>query len=325
MHDLKLTPGPCLLRSRPEKSADGRYHPVTDDVTSRAHEFLFDEVALDPGVTVRDIFLLLQKAPLLVDIYRQHFAKELLEHVLSAPPQVQAPGYSPQGIEYLELYHVWHFNTGEQSLQPTGLYRMHGVGYELREDLDMGDYVEPKGSRPQWGVSLTDARDMLHLPVRVNPTVMVCEDDLDARAYGQVLRYLEFKGCTLGGVIHSLLWWLSFHGAPSDQADVLNVVEARMDELEASEDPDSLTVSADDFFGDMYRPGIIALFESIGSASASDVSWLLRQIDDQMPVQAGLDQARARDNEPLDLQVKAQYRDMPAYTFRKRFREARRA
>lgn len=70
---------------------------------------LIDTVALDPGITLRDIFLLLDIDPLLQEVFARDWAKEFVVEVMGGNSKnVPAIKYGPESIEYLELYQLWN-------------------------------------------------------------------------------------------------------------------------------------------------------------------------------------------------------------------------
>lgn len=313
MHNLTLNPGPRLTVVRSVEE-DGKRRPLTVDVTGRAHEFLFETVTLAEGVTLADVLGLLDASPVLASVFRQDFSEELLAHARKGLSPKFVPGYDPEGIEYLELYQIWHLHTGTQTYQPTHHLSFHGIGYELREDRDAGGYTEKAGTRIQWGISLTDVRELLSLPLRIRKDVRVCEDDFDAKNYGRELQAVQLEGVNLGQVLHGVLWELSFHGAPQDQEEVRSELQERVDEVHAGT---AERVEGDSIFEEWDRPGIEQLFDSIGEYRVGEVTRALRDLEDNEPVQAGLTQR-------LDatVQVKQAHQATPARAFRRMFREA---
>lgn len=308
---LTLKPGPVL-----EFSFEGA---VAQDVTCRAAEFLFAPVRMQDGVTLADLFGLLGKAPLLLTVFRRDFAQELYEHVRECLPAPAVGEYAPDGIEYLELYQQWRFDTDSHVLAPRRI-SLHGVGFELREDWADSDCVHPKGTRIEWGVSLTDVRQLLSLPIRIRESVQVVEDDLDAHRHGLEIFKLKVPAntLTLSDVLHAVLWELSFYGAPEEQAEVARSITGRVEEaVEAS--LESFT-SSDDFFESLYRPGIDALFESVGEVPASRVSLYLREVLDDEPVQAGLDRVLSEAGVSPCLRVLPEHRLTEGRPFRRLFR-----
>lgn len=313
MTELTLFPGPRLSF----RYSDG----TVADVTDRAHEFLFESMRLADGVTLRDLFGLLVASPVLVSVFRRDYAQELLAHVQGAAPAGPAPEYSPTALEYLELYRTWQYHSRAASLAPLGVANLHGVGFELQDDHDMGGFVQAKGTRIEWSISMTDVRKLLALPLRFKSQVSVCEADYHAKASGRVIKELALDGYTLSEVLHSTLWSLSFYGTPQEQAEVSDELQARYAECLAGEEGE--THSIEDLFGPMDAASVEALFEATGTVPVGRVSFFLRELEDDEPIQAGLDRLRDAEGSPRDLQVRPEYRDLDAYAFRVLFSKAR--
>lgn len=212
---LKLKPGPKLVLG------DWEYDDLVDvdervdhDVTEVAHRYLFLPVTLAADVTLRDIFLLLDADPVLQQVFARDFAKELLEEVMCGPA-IQPPPitYDPNSIEYLELFQTWGRNSVTRVIEPIHRLDFHGVGFELREDFAPDDiFVYQAGDRIDWGISFESPLNLLHFPVCINPEVVVFEANEDSVDYGNQIWSVVNPGVTLGQVIHSILWELSFHG-----------------------------------------------------------------------------------------------------------------
>lgn len=129
--------------------------------------------------------------------------------------------YSPEGIEFLELYQCWHLNTATREYEAVHRLDFHGIGYELREDLDHGHgCIYPAGTRIHWGVSLTPIRELLALPIRFNQVVSICENDLSAKKCAQELEKVQLTGINLGQILHGILWELSWYGGPESQTQM---------------------------------------------------------------------------------------------------------
>lgn len=330
MQDLQLLPGPRLLKTCSEKGTDGFYLRNVEDVTARAHEFLFAQVVSSPDVTLQDVFGLLQAAPLLVEVFRQDYAKELLAHAQKGVSDKYKPGYSPEGVEYLELYQDWGLNTGTTEVHSVGRLQLHGIGFELQDALAWDEAAaHPKGSRVEWSVSMTDVRELLPLPIRVRSKVVICEDDLDAKAYGKPLKEIEQKELTLGQLIQGLLWELSFYGCPEEQEVISTEMHKRLEDVKTARatgvGASEPFTDIEELFAELDGAGVELLFDSIGAVRPRDVSWALQSFEDSQPVQAGFDSETAKDAAFEQVQVKTKYREMPARAFRKLFRTARRA
>jgi hypothetical protein len=319
MMDLKLQTGPTLIYAHRGREEDGQGKPcIRSDVTAQAHEFLFDSVALCDGVTLCDIFRLLEACPELQAVMRRNYCAELLaEAQKGVSPEYQA-GYAPEAIEYLELYQQWHLNSLTREYQPNHRLNLHGVGYALREPMNEAHgMVYPVGHRIQWGVSTSNVRELLSLPLRLNSSVQICEDDLDARQFGQEIEKVSMCHVSLGQILHGVLWELSWHGSPADQLKLTEELKAQVAEIDAG--TAKLTPMDDiDLFNELDVPGCRALFVSIGGHKPRAVSYALRELEDDAPVADGL-RATFAD----EVVVKPEFAALGARAFKKLFREAR--
>lgn len=112
---------------------------------------LFEAVALDPGVTLHDIFTLLGTAPLLTDVLAGYWAGELLDEFDSTQCHNPAPAFEPGGIEYHELYQVWQSSNDE--LRPAHRLGFRGLGYPLLSHVAHdGTPLYHAGERIVWGL-----------------------------------------------------------------------------------------------------------------------------------------------------------------------------
>jgi hypothetical protein len=316
MQDLTLKPGPALIGRRWRSDDDhesGQWEE--QDVSDRAHEYLFAHLALDSALTLGDVFRLLEASPVLKQVFRRDFADELCDEArkgaVTADPR---DATSPERIEFLELYQQWSLDTSTQTYTATQRLHLHGVGFEL--DADAPDYYRKKGERIQWSVSLTPLREMLELPVRVNPEVCLTEDDVNAKAFGDEVAKGRHPDVTLGQVLDGVLYELSFHGGPQERADFRSGLDEQLAEIKTGT---AELVSGDDFFDDDDRPGFETMFEGLGGVAQHDVSFAMRQIDDEANAAGWLEKEFEG-----KVVVKARFRDKTGREFRKAFRAAAR-
>lgn len=148
----------------------------------------------------------------------------------------------------------------------------------------------------------------------MNPEVQITEGDLNVKAYGDEISPARHPDLTLGHVVHDVLWELSFHGTPEMQSDVMDELKSRVAEIDAGT---AETVSGDDLFEEMDRPGCDALFDDLGGRSAREISFALRDIDDDENAAAWLERKFGG-----TVVVKPQFRDRVGREFRKTFRAA---
>lgn len=319
MIDLKLQTGPALIHAHRGREEDGQDNEwIHSDVTAHAHEFLFDTVELCDGVTLADIFRLFEACSPLQAVMRRNYCHELLtEAQKGISPDYQA-GYAAEAIEYLELYQQWQLNSLSREYQPNHRLNLHGVGYALREPMnEPHGMVYPTGHRIQWSVSSTNVRELLALPLKLNTSVQICEDDLDARQFAQELEKVSMRHVSLGQILHGVLWELSWHGSPADQVKLSEQLRTQMAEID--EGTAKLIPMEDiDLFNELDVPGCQALFISIGAQKPRAVSSALRELADDAPVAVGL-QATFAD----EVVVKPEFTELGARAFRKLFRQAR--
>ena len=316
MQDLILRPGPALIARSWQTDDDhenGRWHEL--DATASGHEYLFADITLDASVTLGDVFRLLDASPVLKQVFRRDFAEELCgearKGALDAEPD---DADSPEGIEFLELYLQWNLDTSNQTYSSTQRLELHGVGFELQADAPT--YYREKGERIQWSVSLTQLRELLALPVRVNPELRVMEDDINAKAFNDEVLKGKHPDVTLGQVIDGIVYELSFHGGPQARAEFRSGLDDQLAEIKAGT---ANLVAGDDIFDADDRPGFEMMFESLGGVEQRDVSSAMREIDDDANAAVWLD----REFEGKVV-VKARFRDKTGREFRKTFRAAAR-
>lgn len=313
MTNLILKSGPHLIKRDWEHNSElstGKWHDR--DVTANAHQYLFDTVQVDESVTLQDIFGLLEAAPLLQKVFRRDFCVELLVEAKKGISDRFSLEYSPEGIEYLELYQILNFNTDTREYLPMHRLQLHGQGYVLKAPWDDGSGCTcPAGERIQWGVSLAPLRELLPLPLKVRYSTPVCEDDTHAKGYGCELDRVSLTGVSLSQVLHGILWELSFHGGPVEQESIVSSLKEQMDQLDSGT---AETVSTEEFFESRYTTGFERMFESTGHHKKSEVRFALRQLEDDCPVQEGLVEAL-----DASVRVRPEFALLPARTFRKEF------
>lgn len=275
---MSLHPGPTLIRRDWEyDEARGEGHYVKHEVTEHASRYLFEPVALAPDLTLRDIFLLIDVNPLLQQIFAQNWAAELMHEIMTG--SVVSPSIEdPEGIEYLELYQVWSKNSSSGELQPIHRLDFHGIGFVLKEDIVKDGEVHYRaGERIQWGVSFTSPLEMLHLTVRVNPEVTLCEDNLDSVNYGKKIGRLLNSGVTLGQVLDGILWELSFHGAPESRKQEKADLKRLADAVDAGT---AITHQSMDLFAE-YKATLAVCFDEAAGHSADELYDALLEIGDR--------------------------------------------
>lgn len=201
---LTLAPGPVLLFQPTPASGNVARGPGVD-VTSMAVQFLFEQVALGEGVTLADVFGLLERCPALRQVFRREAAEKLSAKARQGPLPADIGGAVDEQarLEYLELSWDWGMSTRTGRFSSVHQLDLEGVGPVLQEDAPT--LRRRKGESVRWSVSSMPLRELLALPLRFNEVLTVSEDNIDARTYGDVLGRGLCCEVTLGHVIQSVL------------------------------------------------------------------------------------------------------------------------
>lgn len=231
MSIVKLSSGPRLFHKfgLGSSTAEADY-----EVTDRAFEYLFHELEVGEDVTLGDIVLLVDKDPILKAVFAQYFSRELCDE--AAKGSIIKDSQRDESVEFLELYQLWRYDSFLKEHSGSCSFNLQGVGYAMDEDATPPAWPSGrKGERVKWGMSLTNIREMLHLPVRVNPSVNVVESDIWSKTYMETINSLVSPKITLSALIGGIFWEMSWHGCPEDSLVAANDLKERVNRLR--EDP----------------------------------------------------------------------------------------
>ena len=239
---------------------------VEKDVTDRALRFIFEPCELEEGVTLRDIFLLLNTELDIFDAIFGNWLKEIVTEGLTKPSKPYV--FDEEGIEYLELYWSFYYDDGSRygpSFYGYNRANFHGIGWERKEDKffdwldkDGNKVVEhAKGSRTNWGICFTPSNELINIPVKLDTTATVFDDNLDHEGdhkakTGWHYPITEYKGAsyTLGNIIHGIIWELSFHGGPSSRDKMGAELRQMADDIKTGK---AETVPAEEVFKELDK------------------------------------------------------------------------
>lgn len=314
MQNFILKPGPALIAQRWVKEGDEEVGERVD-VSGRAHQFLFETVELDTGVTLADVLGLLVKDAVLRLVFHRDWSEEICAEAQMGPLQPSSPDTSfDERIEYLELYQQWGFDSSRQTYLPTQRLQLHGLGAELKDEAPA--YGRKKGERIAWSISLTPVRELLLLPIRVNPEVVITEDDVDSRAYGLEISRVFHPDVTLGQIVDGVLYELGFHGGPAQQTEFAEELERRSQE---ATDVSVKLINVDDVLEESVQPACDAMFDDLGGRTSREIQKAMLLIEDNENAATWFD--KTFDGAVV---VKAQFRNRTGKEFRKAFRAANR-
>jgi hypothetical protein len=249
--ELTLTKNGCLLKAvwNPESQ---KYDSV--DVThAPISQVAFNVCSLDQGVTLRSILLYLNHNLSLWDTILGNWCEEFVKAGLASEGIPYTGTYDPDGIEYLELYWnlaqdaVWEedkHNPDKTYLQGSKRPDLHGVGYEIQEDIHY-QWSKPenpaimysKGSRINWGLSFQSIDQLINLPLRLKSEVTIYnEAEYWRKRSAEIIEVVHFTHSqyTLLDILNGLLWEISFHGSPEEtkkeKERILNEISERIDD-----------------------------------------------------------------------------------------------
>lgn len=277
VYDLTLRPGPSLVFGFPETRQNNTTR-ATANVTADASRFLFHAIRVEPGVALKDILLLLDACPALVDTFRLRFAEQVRDEVLKGPlTQASDSGRTSQVLDHLELRWAWGLDTDTLEYSSVHALELSGMGPVVQAD-DARQGLKA-GDRERWSLKLTPVRELLHLPVIVSYDFAITETDHDSRKFGEPVANGRLAEVTLGQLIHGLLSELTFHGGPTEQAAFSEELVQQLSRLESG---DEETVDAESVFNELMPEdaGFSAMFESLGDVTQSDVRRVMYSIED---------------------------------------------
>ena len=194
------------------------YRPTADapaqDVSAQAHQYLFEAVEVADGVTLEDIFGLLEKCPPLISIFQRDYAAEYAAEAAKGVLLRKGPVPEPEQLEFLELYQYWPLDSRTTQLGCVGHWQLHGVSKVLTSDYP--DYAAVKGSRVELSLMGCPVRSLLRYPVRIRSKVTVYEAGHDDAEYAKIRHTFKIDQIQLHQLLHGILWELSFNGTPEE-------------------------------------------------------------------------------------------------------------
>lgn len=240
---LTLKKGGKLIQTKwvyDDLTEEGEYKDF--DVTDKALGHIREACELEEGVTLKDLFLLIQPDLDVFQVIFQNWIKEYVTYGLNNPGQL-AGTYDPEEIEYLELY--WDLYFDSEALYGHSRPSFHGVGYELRENLywkqdgseELGEPQWQQGERIPWGLMGSNLLSYINKPLKLNNKLTIYDDNLDGdpSTYGKVLAEYPNPTYTLFNIIEGIFWEISFHGGPSESTQFSKELKQAVDKVRSGE------------------------------------------------------------------------------------------
>lgn len=213
---------------------EGEYQDF--DRTSTAVRHMFEQCELEEGVTLKDIFLLLNSELEVFDAVIGNWCQEIVTEGLTQP----AKPYDltdEEAVEFLDLRWDWYYDDASQygpsfyghgrpNLGGTGIARTK-VKYFDWNDKNGNPEVEYNiGDRTPWAISFTPANELINVPVRLMNEAVVYDDNTDKgfdvqnkTGYGFPIATYKNPTFTLGNILYGIIWELSFFGGPDKRQE----------------------------------------------------------------------------------------------------------
>lgn len=215
-----------------DKAANIDGHYVDTDITDKAFFKMNEICEIEEGVTLGDIFRLINTELDLFDSVIGNWCKEIVTEGLTKP----AKPYDltdDEAIEFLELYWYADYDSGSEygpSFSGYNRCDLHGIGVARKEDKCF-DWIDKdtgqpaimyrKGERTPWGISFTPANELINIPVTLNRDFTIINSNTDdpIEKYNEVVAVYKGATFTLHNILYGILWEMSFHGGPEKRAE----------------------------------------------------------------------------------------------------------
>lgn len=285
------------------------------DVTDRAHQFLFEPIAVQSSFKVRDLLSLMRECEPLQEIYGRWFVQEFLEDANLGAVERTGPLYAR--VHFLRLETIW-----EKSDQGDFLGYDHSMdlsGYSMVQRADRVSYMVRKGERIRYSME-GSLRPYLDLPLHVDPEIKVFRRGSSAPNCIEPLPQVWRDKVTLGQIIEGFFYSVSTLGPPEKSEDTMLELHS------LAEDPDAwrfatgeeLIEHTKNILGD--RGGkMTALMNYFMSRypvkDAYQLEEKIREADDDLPIRVSLKRKFGR-----QVQILPEFSELDGRTFRNLFR-----
>lgn len=181
---------------------------LNKDITEQAICYLYSNLELDPDVTLRDIFLLLNSNLELYSVIFGNWLEDYVKEGLSEPTNS-----SNINLKRLELkYYIVNDNFG---LSGSLIPELHGFG------------LDGAGKEILIGVETIQANLLASLPLSLKKNGVVSEIT-ETEEEVEILKYDNIL-FTLGGVLHAINTALSTFGSPAQRDAFLEMLHERIE------------------------------------------------------------------------------------------------
>lgn len=208
------------------------------DVSDCALEFLFEPCKLGRDIVLKDLFLLMQKSPTLIDVFSRYGAREQVDDALSVHEELITVDTSPGSVEYLELYKAVDGPWDDKYELWPGI-GMRGIGYAFTEDTVIDGHTHLKGSRIAYTMVGSPPKQSVSLPLRLDSSSLKwlpTELNGKPRTLPSNFKHLNLGLPYLGEVIQGVLYEFSYFGASQAQEEFIKKLANQTDWVDLEEE-----------------------------------------------------------------------------------------
>ncbi|MFW6219344.1 MAG: hypothetical protein ACOC33_00620 [bacterium] len=192
-------------------------HVESQDISNNMYYYLQDECYLDDNVTLKDIFILLQKnMELSKIIINNHIEDFITEAFINEKP------YNKDEIEYLELSKSVDWDDASSLIY----CHFSGVGFKLKEDHD----GLKKGSRQKYCIGLSPINHYINFPVKLNTEILLI--DFPYKDLISLRNEYNSHMYTLFDILYYPIYEISFYGPPKERDNFIKKVNNNMKEID---------------------------------------------------------------------------------------------
>lgn len=203
MSTLLLKKNAILEFTRSYRSADSAsVEDATMDVSKNAVEYLGEPLTLAADVKLVDLLMLIKNNPTMQPV----FARVRVAETLATLNKYTEDLAIETDFDYLEFYQVWEKDSELGELTSGTRPSFHAVGKEQTDGGTVAPY------RQHWGFGGGEIYSYLNVPVRINAVVELVETGVGEGP--ATLDSFKVDTPTLFEVLYSMLWNLTYFGAP---------------------------------------------------------------------------------------------------------------
>lgn len=199
---------------------------------------LSDSCEIDDGVTLRDIFAIVERYPTLVSFIKGYskcfhiddFHKAVKEDLHATHETFDFEEDNNYVIDYLEVYKFWHVTNYKGKNSFSINEEFHGIGHYIKDT----EYRKI-GDKEHISVSYSPMNEIAHYEVKINPKVTIFEP-FDSKKLASAEERTLIEGetyFTLLEFLNAIYYDISFVGGPDERKAFLEELQERVDDIKS--------------------------------------------------------------------------------------------